>query len=276
MLVFAMLLAILFIILILALPFAFKIALKMEGFAGYCKGLCCICLIGLVLLIILLIELLGLAEMIKDDTERDTPDLSAFSNIDYIKDLSFKIRFFIWLVDLVDKLAIFLVIFCYEGKFSSIAPKNNSIFMFLSGFLFPFTIMYAFYAAIAYGSDELSEWIAQRYDSDTGKAIEDLTTSFIVGSEFTTAALMVLYSGTIIMIWLHKKKLSSFIIWICVGCFFGPLIIEFIGICGVDFFYTYLVPISYIASPICGAFFYYKLNNDDNIPTQIADQSPLV
>ena len=181
----------------------------------------------------------------------------------------------IWSVDAVNKIATFLIIFFCERCFSSTASKNNGVFMFLSGFLLQYIISYIIDFLICAGSDKFAEYVGQDY-KDGGDAIEEISTRFIVGLEFYTAAKMLLDAGTIIMIWLHQKKLSSFIIWICVGCFFGPLVIEFIGICGVDFFYTYLVPISYIASPICGGYFYYSLQDDDKIPTNIPDQSPLV
>ena len=178
-------------------------------------------------------------------------------------------------IDAVNKIATFLIIFFCERCFSSTASKNNGVFMFLSGFLLQYIISYIIDFLICAGSDKFAEYVGQDY-KDGGDAIEEISTRFIVGLEFYTAAKMLLDAGTIIMIWLHQKKLSSFIIWICVGCFFGPLVIEFIGICGVDFFYTYLVPISYIASPICGGYFYYSLQDDDKIPTNIPDQSPLV
>ena len=181
----------------------------------------------------------------------------------------------IWSVDAVNKIVTFLIIFFCEKCFSSTASKNNGVFMFLSGFLLIYIYNYIMDILICGGSDKISEYVGQDY-KDGGKVIDELSTIFVVGLEFNTAAKMILEAGTIIMIWLHQKKLSSFIIWICVGCFFGPLVIEFIGICGVDFFYTYLVPISYIASPICGGYFYYSLQDDDKIPTNIPDQSPLV
>lgn len=63
--IFPIILCILFIALIIAAPFIFKIIFKNETFFGYCKGICCYVVTQLILLLIMLIELLTVISYIQ-------------------------------------------------------------------------------------------------------------------------------------------------------------------------------------------------------------------
>lgn len=177
-----------------------------------------------------------------------------------IKNLSFGIRFIIWLIDAIDNVFIFFILFWYLGKtLKEQEAQNNTIFMFISGYNLPYCFSYAMLILLCCGVEKLGEFIYQK----TGEnGVVEYTSSIFVGVCFEFFLEILFYSGTAILLFLYRRNLGNYLIWIAVGCFFGPLIIEFLGIATkVNFFYTYLKEISYLCALGFGCFFYWKLGS---------------
>lgn len=262
MFVFPFILGILFIILIFGAPFIFRFVFKIEKSSGFCFGFCCFLTICIIFCAITAVETYAFGSFIeKYYTELKFFSASSLTNINYLLKLSFSMRLIIWLIDAFFKAISFLIIFFYVGIISSPKYICNIVFIFLSGY----TLSYAFYYLImiiySCGADTLIAHLGQQYNED-GNPIP-LTTASLVYLEFMTLLDICLYSGAILMILLYRKGLNEIVIWICITCFFVPLIFEFIGLCGIKFFYTYLTKISYLCSITFGIIFYYKFANDN-------------
>lgn len=128
--------------------------------------------------------------------------------------------------------------------------------MFISGFILLYIFYFLFIILLSVGVNFLTNYTGTN-------SVNGIAAGVLIYLEFYELLDIFLYAGTIIMILLHKKRLSTIVIWVCVACFFGGLIIEFIGLCGVKFFYTYLTKITYLFSLGFGIFFYWKLANDN-------------
>ncbi len=185
----------------------------------------------------------------------------ALSDITVLKRFSFGITFVIWLVYAIYYAFTFLVLYFYLIKIViKEETQNNSIFMFISGYNLPFSFSYALLLLLCCGVDKLGSYVGQTYD-DNG-IIVDYTNSFFVGICFEFFLEILFYSGTAILLFLYRKKLGNYLVWIAVGCFFGPLIIEFLGLATtLNFFYTYLKDISFLCAIGFGCFFYWKLGS---------------
>lgn len=257
-----LILGLLLAVLVIAFPFIFKIIFKIESFFGYCIGICCVIITSLVLGIVFVIEVLALVPLIKNkmDNAPNNIDVGSLTNMAFLSKLSFGFRLLIWLIDAIDRVVIFLVLYFYLFKIAQQDQKCNVVFMFISGYTLRYGIAFLIYAIISFGLDSLSKYIGGQTVDEAGNLVQNFTNSFMIGLEFETLADMILVIGLVLLLFLYRKQLSKIVLWIGVGCFFGPLFFELLGlVTKVNFIYTYLTRISYLASIICGCFFYFKL-----------------
>lgn len=101
-----LIIGIIFIILIIVTPYIFKPIFKIENFFGYCSGLCCFIVVCIVLIAIIIVEAFALAAYLTKNQNINF-NYSDSTDIDYLLNLSFGIRIVIWLVDVINKVAIF-------------------------------------------------------------------------------------------------------------------------------------------------------------------------
>ena len=252
----------LFAVLVIAFPFIFKIIFKIESFFGYCIGICCVIITNLVLAVVFLIEVLVIVPLINKNKGDLKIEINAgvLSNMSILSKLSFGFRLLIWLIDAIDRVVIFLVLYFYLFKIAQQDQKCNVVFMFISGYTLRYGIYFLIYAIISFGLDSLSKYIGGQTVDEAGNLVQGYTNSIMIWLEFETLADMILIIGLVLLLFLYRKQLSKIVLWIGVGCFFGPLFFELLGlVTKVDFIYTYLTRISYLASIICGCFFYFKL-----------------
>ena len=262
MIIGGLILGLLFAVLVIAFPFIFKIIFKIESFFGYCIGICCVIITNLVLAVVFLIEVLVIVPLINKNKGDLKIEINAgvLSNMSILSKLSFGFRLLIWLIDAIDRVVIFLVLYFYLFKIAQQDQKCNVVFMFISGYTLRYGIYFLIYAIISFGLDSLSKYIGGQTVDEAGNLVQGFTNSIMIGLEFETLADMILIIGLVLLLFLYRKQLSKIVLWIGVGCFFGPLFFELLGlVTKVDFIYTYLTRISYLASIICGCFFYFKL-----------------
>lgn len=262
MIIGGLILGLLFAVLVIAFPFIFKIIFKIESFFGYCIGICCVIITNLVLAVVFLIEVLVIVPLINKNKGDLKIEINAgvLSNMSILSKLSFGFRLLIWLIDAIDRVVIFLVLYFYLFKIAQQDQKCNVVFMFISGYTLRYGIYFLIYAIISFGLDSLSKYIGGQTVDEAGNLVQGYTNSIMIWLEFETLADMILIIGLVLLLFLYRKQLSKIVLWIGVGCFFGPLFFELLGlVTKVDFIYTYLTRISYLASIICGCFFYFKL-----------------
>lgn len=262
MIIGGLILGLLFAVLVIAFPFIFKIIFKIESFFGYCIGICCVIITNLVLAVVFLIEVLVIVPLINKNKGDLKIEINAgvLSNMSILSKLSFGFRLLIWLIDAIDRVVIFLVLYFYLFKIAQQDQKCNVVFMFISGYTLRYGIAFLIYAIISFGLDSLSKYIGGQTVDEAGNLVQGYTNSIMIWLEFETLADMILIIGLVLLLFLYRKQLSKIVLWIGVGCFFGPLFFELLGlVTKVDFIYTYLTRISYLASIICGCFFYFKL-----------------
>lgn len=257
-------LSIVFIVIVLAAPFVFKMIFKNESFFGYCIGLCCYIITGVILLIIFIFESFALAAYIAKNYDNITE--VDFSNINSLKNLSFGIRFVVWLIDAIDFVARFLVLYFYLNKVAQPEYPCNTVFMFLSGYNLNSILGFLIVALLSIGAEFISKYADKRID-ESGNVIAGYTSWFLIKMCFEYWAVVFLMSGTILLVFLYRKQLSNTVIWIAVACFFGPLFFEFLGlVTKVDFIYSTLTKFSYLIALALGSFFYFKLANQTASP----------
>ena len=262
MIIGGLILGLLFAVLVIAFPFIFKIIFKIESFFGYCIGICCVIITNLVLAVVFLIEVLVIVPLINKNKGDLNIEINAgvLSNMSILSKLSFGFRLLIWLIDAIDHVVIFLVLYFYLFKIAQQDQKCNVVFMFISGYTLRYGIYFLIYAIISFGLDSLSKYIGGQTVDEAGNLVQGFTNSIMIWLEFETLADMILIIGLVLLLFLYRKQLSKIVLWIGVGCFFGPLFFELLGlVTKVNFIYTYLTRISYLASIICGCFFYFKL-----------------
>lgn len=256
-------LSIVFIAMVLAAPVVFKMIFKNESFFGYCIGICCAIITDIILVIILLIESIALVAYIEKNNANISVDLS---NMNSLKNLSFGIRFVVWLIDAINFVARFLVLYFYLNKVAQPEHPCNTVFMFLSGYNLSSIFGFLVVTLLSIGVEFLSNYADKRID-ESGHVIAGYSTWFLMTMCFEEWAVIFLMSGTILLVFLYRKQLSNTVIWIAVACFFGPLFFEFLGlVTKVNFIYSHLTKFSFLVALVLGSFFYFKLANQTASP----------
>ena len=256
-------LSIVFIAIVIAAPFVFKMIFKNESFFGYCIGVCCSIITSIILAIIWIIVNTVLVKYIVDHYGIVDPNLT---NMNTLKNLSFGLLFVLWLIDAIRAVVYFLVLYFYLNKIAQPEHPCNTVFMFISGYNVFSIFTFLLVILLCVGAEYLSLFIGKEID-EAGNAVATFSNWFLLSFCFSEWADIFLLSGTILLVFLYRKQLSNIVIWIAVACFFGPLFFEFLGlVTKVDFLYSYLTKFSYLVALALGSFFYFKLANQTASP----------
>jgi hypothetical protein len=255
MLVSPFIIAIIFILIPIGLPFLFKIIFKLENFAGYCLGIICSVVTSVSIIVLFIISMIVLAVILSSNGGLDKL-INSFNDINELKNVSFWILFSIWAVIALLFLTMFLILFFFIKKLAN-QEESYTIFMFYAGYiLIPAIIWYICCFLLSLELEMLSKQIPQGQGQDATQLID---TVFVLVVEFGGLFLFILLAGTSIMMILHHKEYHCLIIWICAACYFAPVIFYFLGFVTLKaFFFSFLNGASPILSIVLASFLYYK------------------
>ena len=255
MLVAPFIIAIIFILIPIGLPFLFKIIFKLENFAGYCLGIICSVVTSVSIIVLFIISMIVLAVILSSNGGLDTL-INSFNDINELKNVSFWILFSIWAVIALLFLTMFLILFFFIKKLAN-QEESYTIFMFYAGYiLIPAIIWYICCFLLSLELEMLSKQIPQGQGQDATQLID---TVFVLVVEFGGLFLFILLAGTSIMMILHHKEYHCLIIWICAACYFAPVIFYFLGFVTLKaFFFSFLNGASPLLSIVLAIFLYYK------------------
>lgn len=264
MLVATFIIALIFILLPIVSPFLFKIIFKIPKFTGYCLGIICSVITSVTLIVLLVISLVILGVIITSSQNTNLNILiDTFNDINELQNLSFYILFIIWLIIALLFLAMFLILFFFIKKISKPEDESNTIFMFFSGYiLIPALLWYVFCLILSLD--------LETFKNISTDGVEVINTVFILYVEFGGLFLFILLAGTSIMIMLHHKEYNNLIIWLCVACYFAPLIFYFLGFLTLKtFFFSFLNGACPIISIVFASFLYHKYASSPGNSSQL-------
>lgn len=246
-----------------------KVFVKMEGFAGFCSGVCCSILIGI------MTSIYGTVIMLIFGSDLTSAASSATSsptsvNPSEVVGLAKGTAFILWLLIAGLYVIQFVFIFLFTKRISKPESQFDSVLMFNSGFvLLPsifFFLIWLIYVAIMNAAidklinDQMTE--KEREDAIT-RQLGMLGSAIFTIVEFIFFFYMLSFSGTIIMCMIHHRKLNSFIIWVNIACFFGPLLLWLLFLLTWKVgFIEYPIILPTLASFGLGIFFYMKYSDE--------------
>ena len=250
----ATVLGIIFIILLIVSPYIFKAIFKIETFLGLTTGLCCAIVTAFIIIAAAIITLVIVSLNIADSATRGSEE-------DILKSVGIGVLLIVFVILVVILLAVFFVMLCYTKRMADPQNPYNSIFMFISGYMFCFIAIYLILVISALAIDPVSE---------TGKTF---TNGFFILWEFLLFFYILKLAGISIMLMLHHRKVNPIIFWCAVAVHFGPTLFFFIGLVA-----KYLPLLEYplflfdVASIGLGSFFYYRYanSNEGNTASQSA------
>lgn len=250
----ATVLGIIFIILLIVSPYIFKAIFKIETFLGLTTGLCCAFVTAFIIIAAAIITLVIVSLNIADSATRGSEE-------DILKSVEIGVLLIVFVILVVTLLAVFFVMLCYTKRMADPQNPYNSIFMFISGYMFCFIAIYLILVISALAIDPVT---------DTGKTY---TNGFFILWEFLLFFYILKLAGISIMLMLHHRKVNPIIFWCAVAVHFGPTLFFFIGLVA-----KYLPLLEYplflfdVASIGLGSFFYYRYanSNEGNTPSQSA------
>ena len=154
-------------------------------------------------------------------------------------------------------MAIVLVfIFVYTQRVSKPEDDYNSVFMFVSGYIF-FPAL-NFYIAWMVLVDTVNQFIDLTKEAETARALEEGGSFIYTLVDFVGLLVILLFTGTIIMCMLHHRRVNPIIMKINIFCFFAPAISFLIFLYTLKTFYmTYLLIFTSIVS-FCFAIYFYR------------------
>jgi len=241
------LIALIFIILLVALPFIFKLIFKTKNFMGFSIGVICSILTFATLFIIITVGI-------------------AFANLilkrNYIGGI-----IFIYIIVISVYIDIFLFIFFFSKRISNENQPYNCVFMFIAGYLLSlFLLIYLYFIIIAlYSNDKRKIYI---WPFDNYSEFENL-----IILEFFFLLYMFHLAGIIMLSMLHHRKVNKNIIIILLVCYFLPFLLNLIGnfIIGIQFLIAIAMLVSFIAPLIFGVYFYRKYANQGMPSSEIIE-----
>jgi hypothetical protein len=232
------LIALIFIILLVALPFIFKLIFKTKKFLGYGMGVCCSIITIVAIIMIIIVGIFFFLVLFNRH----------YNTKDYEIVVLIYIFFFLFLIYMI----IFLIIFYYTKEISNKNQPNNSVFMFIAGYLLPqFLLIYLYFIIVSLNVEEGTINITQFEFNGPG---------IIILNVFLLLLLyMIQIAGTIILSMLHHRKVNKYIFYILLTCYFLPFLFFLIGYIAQN---RYILNISSIvlniATLVFGVFYYCK------------------
>jgi len=238
------LISLVFIGLLIALPFIFKSIFKTQNYMGYSIGLCAsaltvAALIGVAFIgYIFFLAVLGISFSLNS-----LVTLAIGAILLYLA--------FILLIYTI----IFLFIYFYTKGISNPNQPYNSVFMFIAGYLLPpFALIYLFFILVSFADQENSNYGTMR----------NVETGIVIIIEFFFLLYMIQIAGTIMLCMLHHRKVNQSILCILLVCYFLPAFTFLTG-----YFFRSLI-LSLIPNMVLGlasfgfgVFFYCKYANQD-------------
>ena len=255
-------------IVLLFSSFLLKIFVKIESFAGFCAGVCCSVIVSILITIYLGVVLYLFVSNAKsiEDSARQQKTVSGLENF------TRGALLLLWLFIAVLLVIVYVIIFLFTKRISKPESEYNSVLMFASGFAFLPTLF--FYLSLFVFVNGINKIIEERITPNMTKEQEEQVVlnaiGFTSGVILTFAAIgfflfMLSIAGTIIMCMIHHRKLNSFVIWIGLACFFGPMILFLLCFLTYKiFFIEYPLGLPTLASFGFGIFFYLKYSDESN------------
>lgn len=227
-------------------PCIFAFTFKSKACDGYCLGLCVFILTAFLLGITLLIALLIVVLRFRNQLV-GLVYLDIYSIVKH-EPLSFLIL--LWVALTLCFLEIYLVLNGFiKKKFNSLENKSK-IFTFFSGYILPLSL--AVFDIV---------FLSSRYSS-----FSDVTylngNCILLIIELLVLVFSLNIFGTMLMLFVqhsndneNNNNLYQRIKWICIGNFFGPLLVGLIGILTTAYIF-YLAIIFYVSPLVLGVYFY--------------------
>jgi hypothetical protein len=250
----ATVLGIIFIILLIVSPYIFKAIFKIETFLGLTTGLCCAFITALIIILAAIITMVVRTLNIADSATNGSQE-------DLLKSVGFGVLLLVFVILVAVLFAVFFVMLCYTKRVADPQNPYNTIFMFISGYMFGFIAIYLFIVIAALAVDT---------DNNTANTF---TNGFFILWEFLIFFYILKLAGLSILLMLHHRKVNPIIFWCAIAVHFGPTLFFFIGIVA-----KYLPLLEYplflfdVASIGLGSFFYYRYanSNEGNTASQSA------
>ena len=255
MLIVEFLLSLIFLALLIALPFIFKSIFKTQNYMGYSIGLFAsaltiAALIGVVLIgYILLFLVAGIS-------------FSLNSGIVFSAGIIIVISVFILVIYVV----IFLFIFFYTKGISNPNQPYNSVFMFIAGYLLPpFALIYLLLILNSLADQGNYNNGAWRY-----------SLGLFILAEFFFLLNEMQIAGTIMLCMLHHRKVNKSILGILLVCHFLPAFSFLIGFFSGDQYLSFIPNmVLNLISFGFGVFFYRKYASQDYPKSEILNPSDM-
>lgn len=132
-----------------------------------------------------------------------------------------------------------------------------SIFFFLGWLIFVGGLNAALDQAIT------ENMTKEQIENEIAKLLGNFGSAVLTVVEFGFFFYMLSFSGTIIMCMIHHRKLNSFIIWVNIACFFGPLLLWLLFLLTWKVqLIEYPIALPTLASFGLGIFFYLKHSDE--------------
>lgn len=246
-----------------------KVFVKIEGFAGFCSGVCCSIIVAVMTGIYLTVILLLFATKLTEAARSATPS-STSVDVSEAVGLAKGTAFILWLFVAGLYVIQFAFIYVFTKRISKPESQYDSVLMFNSGFVFLSSIFFflGWFATVAAINSQFDKIITETMTEEQIEA-QVLNYFGIFGSailtvvEFIFFFYMLSFSGTIIMCMIHHRKLNSFIIWINIACFFGPLLLWLLFLLTWNpNFIKYPIALPTLGSFGLGVFFYLKYSGE--------------
>ena len=251
--------AVIFMILVTFSSFIFKIILKIKSFTGFSSGVCCSILTSITASfhIALVIFVIMRPFRIKEASNSTSYSININQYFNYTK-LGL---FILWVFSVALMAIVFVFIFVYTQRVSKPEDDYNSIFMFVSGYIF-FPAL-NFYIAWMVLVDTVNQFMDLYIgngtkEAETARALEEGGSFIYTLVDFVGLLVILLFTGTIIMCMLHHRRVNPIIMKINIFCFFAPAISFLIFLYTLKTFYiTYLLMFTSIVS-FCFAIYFYR------------------
>ena len=261
-------LGLIFLFFSIVLPFFFKILFGIEKYSAYLLGLISSFITSVFLIILIIISIFSLSAAISKDSDGDFEILiNSLNDITVLEDLSFLTLLLAWGLIAIIFLTIFLILFFSIKRISKEEEDSNVIFMYISGYIIiPSLFWYIFCILLSLEKNIFSKL--------TDNIFDIFTSHFILLIELGGLFFIFLIIGSTIMIMLHYKEFNSFIIWFCVGTYFGPVIFYFLGFLTLKpFFFSFLNGACPLLSLVFSCFLYRKYAGDQRDSTHLYDNN---
>ena len=249
MLVGVFFIALIFIILLAALPFIFKCIFKTQNYMGLSIGLCASALTVASITGVAIVGsvIIGLCLGFSIDNYK--------SNNSKGIALAIGALLAIFVMIILIYIVIFLFIFFYTKGISNPNQPYNSVFMFIAGYFIPL------FGLIYFGF--ILSSINYKDNYNYGR-FQEIPSGFLILSEFFFLLYMIQISGTIMLCMLHHRKVNQYILCILLGCYFIPVFSFLTGLFSNND-YLLLIPnmVLNLAPFGFGIFFYCKYSNQD-------------